>query len=267
MNTVISKVSYGNYGQLSECLENDGYAIIEELVAPHMVARLKDDLIAGIQKDSEYHKSAQHRDFAMVLFCPLYGSSFVELLENDDYMAPIDAVMGKNCILYSYTSSSMPPSSGNYSCRIHYDALHTVPPGYLNKMQTLLALDDFTLENGATYVLPGSHKFEKPPTEDEFYKNAIRLTLKAGSVWFGHPRIYHAGAPNSTNQWRHAVTTVWCKAYMKQRLDVPRLMAHMEPEKLSQRVQQKLGFYAQVPASYDEYYAPEKDRKFRQPLE
>jgi hypothetical protein len=50
---------------------------------------------------------------------------------------------------------------------------------------------------------------------------------------------------------------------MKQRLDIPRAMSHLDYP-MSERVAQKLGFHAQVPASYDEFYVPPEQRKFRQ---
>jgi hypothetical protein len=54
---------------------------------------------------------------------------------------------------------------------------------------------------------------------------------------------------------------------MKQRLDIPRAMAHMDLSSVSERALQKLGFRAQVPASYEEYYQPLERRKYRQPVE
>jgi ectoine hydroxylase-related dioxygenase (phytanoyl-CoA dioxygenase family) len=54
---------------------------------------------------------------------------------------------------------------------------------------------------------------------------------------------------------------------MKQRLDIPRMMAGRDLSGLPDRVIQKLGFLSQVPASLDEYYAPPGQRKFRQPVE
>jgi ectoine hydroxylase-related dioxygenase (phytanoyl-CoA dioxygenase family) len=227
---------------------------------------MKTDLIGAIEQETKYHKSRNYPDFGMVLFCPLYSDSFIELLECDDFMAPVESAIGKHSILYSYTSTSMPPSEGNYSSRIHNDCHHTIPDGYITKFQTLIALDDFTLENGATYILPGSHKIATEPTKDEFYKHAERLTMKAGSVWYAHAKIWHAGGTNTTDKWRHAVTSVFCRSYMKQRLDIPRLLAGREAT-LSQVALQKLGFLAQVPISYDEYYAPPEQRKFRQPLD
>lgn len=249
-----------------EQIDTLGYCIMEDVVSASLVARLKNDLQKAIELEADYHKRRDYQDYAMVLFCPLYGQSFVDLLECEDFIAPVEAVMGRNCILYSYTSTSMPPEGGNYASRIHNDCNHTIPPGYITKFQTLLALDDFTLENGATYILPGSHRLQDPPSSEEFYRDAIRLTMKAGSVWYAHAKLWHAGGINSTQNWRHGVTTVYCRPYMKQRIDVPKLMRDRSSQ-LSDRALQKLGFLAQVPESYDEYYAPTDKRKFRQPVE
>ena len=58
-----------------------------------------------------------------------------------------------------------------------------------------------------------------------------------------------------------------CRPCMKQRLDIPRAMAHLDLSGVPERALQKLGFHAQVPACYDEYYVPPAERKFKQPAE
>jgi ectoine hydroxylase-related dioxygenase (phytanoyl-CoA dioxygenase family) len=54
---------------------------------------------------------------------------------------------------------------------------------------------------------------------------------------------------------------------MKQRIDIPRAMSRLDLCGLSDVARQKLGFDAQVPASYEEYYAPPGQRVFRQKQE
>ena len=54
------------------------------------------------------------------------------------------------------------------------------------------------------------------------------------------------------------------RPWMKQRVDIPRVMEGMDLSGVSEKALQKLGFYSQVPASYDEYWAPPEKRKFRQ---
>lgn len=252
---------------LLQAIQKDGFIIMENVLDDELLKRLRLDLEKAIKLETAYHDTENHRDFGMVMFCPIYGKSFIDLIMSESYLAPVEKIMGKNCIVYSYTSSSMPPNLGNYATRIHNDCEHIIPEGYINRFQALIALDDFTLENGATYVLPGSHRMNEAPSEEMFYKNAIRLTMKAGSIWYAHARLWHAGGINTTDKWRHGLTTVFCKAYMKQRVDIPRILEAQGIKDIPSRAQQKFGFLAQVPASYEEFYAPYEQRKFKQPLE
>jgi uncharacterized protein YcgL (UPF0745 family) len=60
-----------------------------------------------------------------------------------------------------------------------------------------------------------------------------------------------------------------CRPYMKQRLDIPKMMAasNVDLQGVSEKALQKMGFYAQVPESLDEYYLPREQRKYRQIVE
>lgn len=247
-------------------IERDGYYLLENVLNTEFILRAKKELQLAINKETEYHKGTQHQDHGMVLLCCIYGGVFFEILENQKLIEPFNWLMGEGCIVYSQTSTSMPPRSGNYSTRIHVDSPRIIP-GYINSFMALILLDNFTEENGATWFLPGSHKNINPPSSEEFYATAKRLIAPAGSVLFWHPRVWHAGGINHTDNWRHAMTVVMCRPYMKQRIDIPRALASHDLSNISDKVKQKLGFMAQVPASYDEYYAPPEKRKFRQTTE
>jgi ectoine hydroxylase-related dioxygenase (phytanoyl-CoA dioxygenase family) len=198
----------------------------------------------------------------MVLLCSLYDRVFNEVFDNAALMAPFEAILGPGCIVYAYTSSSMPPGRGNYASRIHCDSRRIIP-NYVTNLGLTLLLDDFTEDNGATWFLPGSHTRAEAPSHEEFFANARRLIAPAGSGLFFDAHLWHAGGQNHTEAWRHALTINMCRSWMKQRLDIPRILRGRALQ-LSERAEQKLGFHAQVPASYDEYYAPPGERVFRQ---
>ena len=261
-----SKSSFDKNKFLSD-MDRNGYAVFEQMLPAEFVAVLREELESAIEQEAAYHKTKDYRDYGMVLFCPLYGSSFIKLLDHKPFLEPAEAYMGEASIVYSYTSSSMPPQNGNYSTRVHNDCSHTIPADYPTRLGVFVMLDDFTEENGATWIIPGSHKQEQAPTDDEFYSQAKRVAFKAGTVWYAHPKIWHAGGINKTNRWRHGVTVGFCRAYMKQRLDIPRMLADRDLSMYSDKVRQKLGFYAQVPTSYEEYHLPVEHRKFRQSVE
>ena len=79
----------------------------------------------------------------------LHGAPFLrssKILFRTPYLAE---VLSDTCILYAYTSSSMPPAGSNYSRRIHVDCPRLIP-GYWTNAGVMVALDDFTDENGVT---------------------------------------------------------------------------------------------------------------------
>jgi ectoine hydroxylase-related dioxygenase (phytanoyl-CoA dioxygenase family) len=251
---------------ITTALERDGYLILHDILSDEYVERAKGELEVVIEREAEYHGTTDYSDYGMALVCSLYGGAFLDLFDNEDLLEPFEVALGEGCIVYAYTSSSMPPNKTNFSRRVHVDCPRLIP-GYMTNMGATILLDDFTEENGATYFLPGSHTRAEPPSDEEFEANAERVIAPAGSVFFFNARLWHAGGDNQTDSWRHALTINMARPYMKQRIDIPRAMSGMDLSGVSDRVLQKLGFHAQVPANYDEYYAPPEQRKFKQPQE
>ncbi len=249
-----------------EELNTQGYSIVPNVLSEEFITKAKAALLDAMSKEEEYHHGKNYADYGMVLLCSMYDKVFVELFYNQNLLDPFNAVLGEGCIVYAYTSSSMPPSTSNYSKRIHTDCPRIIP-NYITNMGATILLDDFTEENGATWFLPNSQTLSEPPTEEYFYAHAKRLIAKAGSVWFFNARIWHAGGINNSSAWRHALTINMVRPWMKQRIDIPRAMNSMDVSQFSEKALQKLGFLAQVPASYEEYYVPFEDRKFKQKTE
>jgi len=247
----------------AEQIDNAGYCLLANVLPQEMLPRLKADLASAIETEA---KLPYKTDYGMVLLCSLYPGSMIDVLALESLMQPFEQGLSKGCIIYAYTSSSMPPRGGNYSNRIHVDSPRLIP-GYRTNMGATILLDDFTEKNGATWFLPASHKQPDAPSNEYFYEHARRVIGAAGSVFYFDARLWHAGGQNETDHWRHALTINMCRPYMKQRIDIPRAMAHMDLSGVPERALQKLGFLIQTPAGYDEYYAPPHLRKFRQPYE
>ena len=244
-------------------LHTAGYAVVHDVVDRAFITKCKRELLAAIEEDAKWHGTEKYDDFAQVLVCAKYGGTFVDIFDNPKVMAPVNAVLGEGSIVYGYTSSSIPPGRKNAGGRIHRDCPRYIP-GYMTNVGVVVMLDDFTEENGATWYLPGSEARPDLPSEEEFFANARRMVGPAGSAFYFNARVCHAGGVNTTQSWRHALTINMCRPWMKQRLDVPRIMSHIDLSEVSETAQQKLGFHAQVPASYEEFHAPPEKRKFKQ---
>ncbi len=254
--------------QFIDEIRETGSSLVEDALPPRIVEDAKGALVEAMRKENEYHQSNNHKDHGMVLLCPLYHEVFVNLFDLPLISEPFNAILGEGCITYAYTSSSMPPSGKNFSSRVHVDSPRMIP-GYITNMGATILLDEFTEENGATWYLPGSQDRLEPPSDEEFYTHGKRVIAPAGSIWFFNARLWHAGGVNGTDRWRHATTLNMCRSYMKQRIDIPRALeaAGVDLRSASETARQKLGFLAQVPASYEEFYAPPERRKYQQKVE
>jgi ectoine hydroxylase-related dioxygenase (phytanoyl-CoA dioxygenase family) len=248
-------------------INSQGYSIVENVLSPEFISRAKEELMLAIEKEKKYHGNTEnYKDYGMVLLCSLYEGVFLDLFDNPKITEPFNAILGDGSIVYAYTSSSMPPFKNNNSNRIHVDCPRLIP-NYITNIGATILLDDFTEDNGATYFVPYSQNTIDKPSDDDFYKNAKRLIAKAGTVWFFNARVWHAGGNNNTEAWRHALTINACRSYMKQRIDIPRAMQHLDTSKYSDNVLQKLGFWTQIPSNYDEYYATDENKKYKQKAE
>jgi len=238
-----------------------GFVILDKILTEEFIKRVTFELEDALKKEVEYVGTTDYKFYGYVLSNAKYGGSFLEIFDNDRIVDPINLIMGENSIVYSYTSSSMPPNKGNDASHIHVDCPIFLD-NYILRMGVLLPLVDFTEENGASFYLEGSHTEESMPDEDRFYKDATRLIMKAGQGCFFNTRVWHAGGVNRTENWRHALTINICRPWMKQYIDTPKLLVDTDLSNASEIALQKLGFFSQPPASYDEYYDKSRKRLF-----
>jgi ectoine hydroxylase-related dioxygenase (phytanoyl-CoA dioxygenase family) len=243
-----------------------GYVVIENIITQDFCDIITAELEIAIQKEATFHGTNDYKGFGMLLACPLYGGSFLKILENVALMNPFNWILNETCIVYVYTSSCLPPHNKNYASRIHVDRPHFIP-GFIEALGSLILLCDFTKDNGATYVLPGSHNLELVPEEKYFYENASRIIAPRGSVFYFNQRLWHAGGQNMTSEWRHSLGIGMVRSYLKQRIDLPRALDGINLSGLSTNAMQKLGFFSQPPSSIEQYYSLVEKRSYRQPSE
>jgi len=117
-------------------------------------------------------------------------------------------------------------------------------------LNALYCVDDFTAENGATFVLPGSHKVGVFPSVDYIDRHAVQLEAPAGSYILLDCMLYHAGGPNRTPHSRRAVNQVFNIPFFKQQITLPN---NLKRQDYSKREQDILGFHSQEPASIEAY--------------
>jgi ectoine hydroxylase-related dioxygenase (phytanoyl-CoA dioxygenase family) len=104
-------------------------------------------------------------------------------------------------------------------------------------LNAIWALTDFTEENGATRIVPGSHKFDHAPKYGESYEGEPAL-MKAGSVMLFDSALWHAAGANHSKERRFAFSCAYCWGWMRQQenlqLGIPREIAARFPRRLQE---------------------------------
>lgn len=241
-------------------LHQDGLAVVPGVLSPALVGALQAELEQAIEQDAIERPDVF--DKGMVHNCMVRGAAMAKLLDQPVMHRYLDQVFSDTCIVYAYQSSSLQPGQGNYGSRIHVDAPRFIP-GYSTNMGVIFALNDFTLANGATYYLPGSHTVEQMPDEEAFRQKALRACCAAGDMILFHARLAHAAGANTTAVARHGLTINVCRSYMRQRFDFPRLVPQAVIDSLGPRGRSFLGMDVRMPTSLSEFYLPPEQRLYK----
>lgn len=239
-----------------------GFAIVPRMLDAETVALMKRELLRAIDEDLAKWEGRDYSDAWMVHNLMLRHQVFARFLENPVLHAYLSPLLTDTCILYAYTSSSMPPSGANFSHRVHVDSPRVIP-GYWTNVGVMVALDDYTTENGATRYLPHSFERVEPPSLEEFSEASEETKPKAGEAVVFNARTWHMGGMNATSTPRHAITLNVCRSYMRQRFDYPRVVGDETLAHIGETGRRLLGFDVRMPASLDEYYLPEEERLYK----
>ena len=225
---------------ITASLDEHGYARMEGLLPPDDVSgRLAalDDLFAatptgrnafeGFRTQRIYAVFAKTRAFDDLAVHPLLLAALDHALgEHHQFSAPVALQIGP----------------GEAAQVLHRDEdVYPLPrPHAPVVVNSMWALCDFTEANGATRLVPGSHRWtdDRRPREDE----AVPATMLAGSVLVYLGGLWHGGGANTTDRPRPGLlleyVVSWLRPQETHLLTVPPEVARDLPP----RLQELLGY-------------------------
>jgi ectoine hydroxylase-related dioxygenase (phytanoyl-CoA dioxygenase family) len=145
------------------------------------------------------------------------GEEFVGLATHPLGLAIVRDLFGPDILLSNLSANVTGPGGDREIGRLHTDQGFLVDPWpYQLATNVAFFLDDFTEENGATLVVPGTHKTLDVPDHGLAPSAPVRLTGRAGTmaVWDG--RLHHATGLNRTaDQRRRGIFATYCRPFMR----------------------------------------------------
>jgi ectoine hydroxylase-related dioxygenase (phytanoyl-CoA dioxygenase family) len=196
---------------------------------------------------------------ADLLRCPLAKDPlFLQLASNPRILSLCERLMGAGFILNQQNGIVNPAGAKTYSQSAYHRDLpyqHFVSSHPL-AINALFCLDPFTLENGATYVIPASHKQGAFPSNPVIAAQAKQIEAPAGSFLVLDCMTYHCGGINRSTHDRRAVNHLYTIAMMRQQIDLPAYLGNgfsADPQ-----IRQLLGFNHPSARSVEEFISLRK---------
>jgi ectoine hydroxylase-related dioxygenase (phytanoyl-CoA dioxygenase family) len=224
-----------------EAFDMSGYVVVERFLDPGLLEQVRarvEELHEqeGENAGAEFRKEDGSRRLANLVD---KGEIFERLIAMPEILERVGYVLGENFKLSSFNARSADPLS-NEPQPLHCDAGALADEHGYWVCNTIWLLDDFTSENGATRVVPGSHKWGQLPQDvlaDPLapHPQEKLLLAPAGSVVVMNTHAWHGGTANRTAAPRRALHAFYCRSdkpqqqYQK-RLLRPETQARLSPE-------------------------------------
>ena len=229
-------------------MQRDGAAIVTGLAAPELVDTIRAELrphldARGLETESDFNGSRTLRVYSSLLGL---APAAADLVDHDLVIAVANEVLLPHCATYqvgSLTGIEILP--GESAQALHRDdSLYPIEVSGLElQIGVMWALDDFTEENGATRVVPKSHRFLRSwhlPGLDG-WESAV---MPKGSALFYLGSTWHGGGANNSEAPRMGLINTYSLGWLRQEANQYLEMPPEVAQRFNPRLRALLGYTA-----------------------
>jgi len=224
-------------------IERDGYSIVERAIEPDFV----DALVADLQRlEHELDIRPAPNRFegvrtVRIYNLLIYGKLYERIPVHAHVLPIVERVLDPGCLVSSLSSIAIGPDETPQPIHADDQLIPLTKPHVPIVCNSMWALTDFTDENGATRIIPGSHRRDHSPDFFGRY-DSLPAEMPKGSVMIYNGSLWHGGGANRTAQRRIGVAMNYCAGYIRQQenqqLGIPREIA----AQFSPRLQELVGY-------------------------
>lgn len=235
---------------VAAALARDGAAIVDRVVSPEIMDHARDELRPWLDATSfgpdDFSGRRTRRTGGLIA----RSETCRELVMHPLVLGTVGQVLSKGTRFQLHLTQVIAIGGGEPAQQLHRDQwaydFFKFPQGFEAQCNTLWAMTDFTEENGATRVVPGSNHFDdrlRLGPED-----TIPAEMEKGSILFYTGAVYHGGGANRTGETRYGVNITYNRSWLRQEenqyLSVPLEIARTLPVELLKLMGYARGAYA-----------------------
>ncbi len=230
-------------------IQSDGAIIIDRLVAPDVIAALRTETDPYMDASQNGTDDFSGRSTTRTGGLVSRSAGVRELIQHPLILSLCDGFLLDSCERYQLHLTQiirLRPGQGNQM--IHRDkwAWGTHLAHLEPQLNTIWALSDFTAENGATVVAPGSSDWpdQRQPEPEEL----TQAEMSAGSVLVYTGSVFHGGGHNCSEGDRIGLNITYALGWLRQEENQylstpPELARELEP-RLQELIGYSMGQYA-----------------------
>lgn len=202
--------------QAASDIEAFGFCIVPDALPAERLARVREALYRAASEDKargreqkfrlDYaHDETNQRVWNLLSRDPVFS----DLVEDARALELVKATIGWPALLGNISANITAPGGGEMV--LHADQIFVPEPWPAKPQGVNVAwcIDDFTDENGATRIVPGSHRLNRKPAADEAAAESVALEAPAGSIVVMESRVWHKTGHNRTKDSRRGGIFAW----------------------------------------------------------
>lgn len=198
-------------------LARDGYTVLDGVIESALIDALREDLL---RLEHDLHIQPANNIFEGARTVRIYnllarGPLYAQVPVHPSVLPLVERVLDRGCLISSLSSIAIGP--GESAQPLHADdQLIPIPRPHVPLVcNTMWALTEFTQDNGATRLVPGSHLSPELPAPFGG-QDTVPAVMRAGSVLVYHGSLWHGGGPNRTEARRVGMAMNYCAGYLRQ---------------------------------------------------
>jgi ectoine hydroxylase-related dioxygenase (phytanoyl-CoA dioxygenase family) len=225
--------------------ERDGYVVMPNAVDADSLDQIRVGLSPWLGDDAfrgrnDFEGFLSNRVYALLAKAPAVAT----LVEHPWVLAMLDQLLLPQFLLSANLAINMLPGETAQQFHIDDDFYRVSRPRRAISVSAIWAIDDFTAENGATEVIPGSHRWgDEIPGADH---DVVKVVMPAGSVVVFAGTLWHRGGANRSDRPRLAITPQYCEPWARQQ-EQQILSVGPKAAQYSDRIQSMLGYSIHPP--------------------
>jgi len=235
---------------LSQALVDNGACIVRDVLDAGEINRIRKEIDPWIERSEtgrdDFTGRKTKRTGALVARSP----ACCDLLTHPKILAAANKFLEPYCDrIIVHLTQTIDIFPGQEAQLLHRDRLAWgtyLPKEIEPQFNTIWALTDFTKENGATHVVPGSNHW--PLKQNAKRDQTIQAEMSAGSVLLYSGTVIHGGGENRSNAERLGINMTYCLGWLRQEenqyLSCPPEVAKDLPKAVTDLLGYTMGNYA-----------------------